>query len=76
MKMSIIRSMLIITHELGNASLLLGALLETDLPLLLEPLLQPLFFLFRHPFPQPLLENLPACSKMELLVCGIWHELQ
>lgn len=51
MKMSIIRGMLIITYELGNASLLRWALLETDLLLLLEPLLQPLVFPFMHPFP-------------------------
>lgn len=56
--------MLIITYELGNATLLLWALLETDLLFLLEPLLQPLVFSFMHPFPQPLLENLAACSEM------------
>lgn len=64
MKMSIIRGMLIITYELGNASLLRWALLETDLLLLLEPLLQPLVFPFMHAFRQPLLESLTACSEM------------
>lgn len=64
MKMSIIRGMLIITYELGNASLLCWALLETDLLLLLEPLLQPLVFPLMNPFPQPLLENMTASSEM------------
>jgi len=63
MKMSIIRSMLIITYELGNASLLRWDLLETDLLLLLEPLLQPLVFPFMHPFSQPLLEIWVVCSE-------------
>lgn len=55
MKMSIIKDMLTITYELGNATLLCWALLETDLLLLLESLLQPLVFPVMHTLSQLLL---------------------
>lgn len=55
--MSIIRDMLIITYELGNASLLCWPLLETDWLLLLDSLLEPLVFPFMHTLPQLLLET-------------------
>lgn len=51
-----IRDMLIITYELGNASLLCLPLLETDWLFLLESLLEPLVFPLMHTLPQLLLE--------------------
>lgn len=76
MKMSIVRDVLIITSELGNASLLQWTFLEAGFMLLLEPLLQPLVFLVMHPFPQPLLKNLTACSETWLLTQGFCQELE